>query len=86
MVIGGGPIGLLVAWILYDLAAAGATIVDVGTGSGAVALALKAERPDAEVWATDVSAAALRVAARNAERLMRKGIFWAFLMAATLVR
>ncbi len=44
-------------------------VLDVGTGSGAVALALKAERPDAAVWATDVSAAALEVAAGNADRL-----------------
>lgn len=44
-------------------------VLDIGTGSGAVALALKAERPDATVWATDVSAAALEVAARNADRL-----------------
>jgi release factor glutamine methyltransferase len=47
----------------------GARVADVGTGSGAVALALKAERPDLEVIATDASAAALDVARRNAERL-----------------
>ena len=47
----------------------GARVVDVGTGSGAVALALKAERPDLEVVATDSSAAALAVARANAERL-----------------
>lgn len=44
----------------------GATVVDVGTGSGAVALALKQERPDLDVRATDVSADALAVARENA--------------------
>jgi release factor glutamine methyltransferase len=42
-------------------------VVDVGTGSGAIALALKHERPDAEVVATDASAAALALARENAE-------------------
>jgi release factor glutamine methyltransferase len=53
-------------------------VVDVGTGSGAVALALKTERPDLEVLGTDVSAAALDVAAANARRL---GLDVAFLQA-----
>ena len=44
-------------------------MADVGTGSGAVALALKAERPDLEVVATDASADALAVARANALRL-----------------
>jgi release factor glutamine methyltransferase len=48
---------------------AGARVADVGTGSGAVALALKAERPDLRVVATDVSVAALAVARANAARL-----------------
>jgi release factor glutamine methyltransferase len=41
-------------------------IVDVGTGTGAIALALKQERPDAIVAATDVSADALALALENA--------------------
>ena len=44
-------------------------IVDVGTGSGCIALSLAAERPDAVVHAVDVSPAALAVARRNARRL-----------------
>jgi release factor glutamine methyltransferase len=44
-------------------------VVDVGTGSGAIALSLKSERPDAEVVACDISQDALDVAAANAARL-----------------
>ncbi len=44
-------------------------IVDVGTGSGCIALSMAAEREDAEVHATDVSGPALQVARQNARRL-----------------
>jgi release factor glutamine methyltransferase len=44
-------------------------VVDVGTGSGAIALSLKSERPDAHVVACDISQDALDVAAANAARL-----------------
>ena len=48
---------------------AGVRVADVGTGSGAIALALKHERPDLDVLATDISADALDVARANAARL-----------------
>jgi release factor glutamine methyltransferase len=52
-----------------EMLADGARVADVGTGSGAVALALAQERPDLDVVATDVSADALLVARANASRL-----------------
>jgi release factor glutamine methyltransferase len=47
----------------------GARVHDVGTGSGAVALALQDERPDLRVSASDSSPAAVEVARANADRL-----------------
>jgi release factor glutamine methyltransferase len=61
----------LVDWALELLAALPGqpSVVDLGTGSGAIALAIKSACPRAEVTAVDFSADALAVARRNGERL-----------------
>jgi release factor glutamine methyltransferase len=47
---------------------AGLRIIDVGTGSGCIALALAKELPQAEIYATDISPAAIEIARANAAR------------------
>lgn len=60
----------LVAWALTVLhALPSASVLDLGTGSGAIALALKATRPDLQLTAIDYSADALAVAIANAQHL-----------------
>lgn len=61
---------ILVEWTLSCLAdTPSPDVVDLGTGSGAIALALKHSRPDAQVSAVDASADALIVTSANAARL-----------------
>jgi len=57
----------------YEEPAAKLKVVDVGTGSGCVALALANELPFAQVYATDISRDALEIAKANAARLQLNG-------------
>ena len=64
---------LLVEWVLKKLPQNG-KLLDLGTGSGAIALAVARHRPDAEVTAADLSADALAVAELNGRKCGVPGI------------
>jgi release factor glutamine methyltransferase len=61
----------LVEWIVKDVKQA-VSILDIGTGSGAIPIALKHELPAATLWAVDISAGALEVAKTNAIHLKQQ--------------
>ena len=65
---------LLVERCLALLPVAPHQVADLGTGSGAIALALARERPDWRIVATDASTAALEVAAINRSRLQLNNV------------
>lgn len=56
----------LLVELAIEIAPTNAHLVDLGTGSGAIAIALAKERPDLRVTATDISREALKLAAKNA--------------------
>lgn len=61
----------LVEWVLADTAVqpAALRIADIGTGSGAIGISLKMAHPNWQVVLSDISAAALKVAQKNAAKL-----------------
>ncbi|MFD1671240.1 peptide chain release factor N(5)-glutamine methyltransferase [Agrilactobacillus yilanensis] len=73
----------LVAWVLADYPAdQPLNVLDIGTGSGILAITLKLARPNWQITATDISEAALKVAAKNAKKLdaaltFKQGDLWA---------
>lgn len=67
----------LVEWIVQENKLSGKIkILDIGTGSGCISIALAKNLPDAEVYAIDVSPEALAVAKRNAEHNNTAVDFW----------
>jgi release factor glutamine methyltransferase len=61
----------LVEWIVKDVKTSAVRILDIGTGSGAIPIALMKELPAASVWSVDVSAGALETAKTNAVLLQQ---------------
>ena len=57
----------LVEWIVSETSQ-GANILDIGTGSGAIAIALNCEVANSQVWAMDISQKALTIARKNGQR------------------
>ncbi|MGX5819711.1 peptide chain release factor N(5)-glutamine methyltransferase [Chitinophaga lutea] len=59
----------LVEWVLLEYPSKPALrLLDIGTGSGSIPIALKKQWPSADVWAMDVSTSAIAIATRNASQ------------------
>lgn len=59
----------LIDWICQDWTSQNGKGIDIGTGSGCIAISLKQNLPEMEIHATDISENALKIAKKNAERL-----------------
>jgi release factor glutamine methyltransferase len=66
----------LVALCLEKNSSEPLTVVDVGTGTGAIAITLKAERPNWQVMAVDISVSALEIAQKNSQALTTEVDFY----------
>ena len=65
---------LLVELALAKITNSAAVIADLGTGSGAIAIALATERPNWQIYATDLSQSALAIAKLNAQKFCLNNI------------
>lgn len=57
----------LVQWVVDEVSSKDKSIIDIGTGSGCIAISLKKQLDNTDILACDISAEALNVAIRNAE-------------------
>jgi release factor glutamine methyltransferase len=63
----------LLEWILSENSLSNRTVLDLGTGSGCIAISLKLERPEWDVTALDISDDALQLAIENSNQLLGEG-------------